>query len=161
MTPLSQMIQLIVLTSLALGAVYFVFYRPTVAQQNRQRRVVAGLRAGDEVVTTSGFLARVIDVREPDDGSVEILLDLGGVTIRARPNAIADRLPRPDEVEAGVPAEPESGEARARAGTDEGGDAVSGGEGQEVPLGAGGPAAERVGAVTASGRSRQRGNGRS
>lgn len=104
MTPLSQMIQLIVLTSLALGAVYFVFYRPTVNQQNRQRRVVAGLRKGDEVVTTSGFIATVVDVREPDDGSVEILLDLGGVTIRARPTAIADRLARPDEEEPGVPA---------------------------------------------------------
>lgn len=104
MTPLSQMIQLIVLTALALGAVYFVFYRPTVNQQNRQRRVVAGLRAGDEVVTTAGFIARVVDIREPDDGSVEILLDLGGIEVRAIPNAIADRLARPDEREPGVPA---------------------------------------------------------
>src|SRR5581483_5408101 len=99
MSPLAQMLQLLVLTTCALGAVYFIFYRPTVSAQNRQRRVIAGLRAGDEVVTTSGFIATVVDVHEPDDGPVELLLDLGGVTVRARTNAIADRLPRPDELE--------------------------------------------------------------
>jgi preprotein translocase YajC subunit len=103
MSPLSQMLQLLVLTTCALGAVYFIFYRPTVSAQNRQRRVIAGLRKGDEVVTISGFIATVVDVREPDDGPVELLLDLGGVTVRARTNAIADRLPRPEEDEAETP----------------------------------------------------------
>lgn len=98
MTPLAQMIQLVVLTALALGAVYFIFYRPTVEAQNRQRRVVAGLRPGDEIVTTSGFIARLLDVREDERGEVELLLDLGGVTVRARPTAVAERLPRPEEV---------------------------------------------------------------
>lgn len=97
MTPLAQMIQLVVLTALALGAVYFIFYRPTVEAQNRQRRVVAGLRPGDEIVTTSGFIARLLDVREDERGEVELLLDLGGVTVRARPSAVAERLPRPEE----------------------------------------------------------------
>jgi len=99
MTPLAQMIQLVVLTSLALGAVYFIFYRPTVEAQNRQRRVVAGLRPGDEIVTTSGFIARLLDVREDERGEVELLLDLGGITVRARPSAVAERLPRPEPVE--------------------------------------------------------------
>jgi len=98
MTPLAQMIQLVVLTALALGAVYFIFYRPTVEAQNRQRRVVAGLRPGDEIVTTSRFIARLLDVREDERGEVELLLDLGGVTVRARPTAVAERLPRPEEV---------------------------------------------------------------
>jgi len=61
------------------------------------RRVIAGLRIGDEVVTTAGFIATVADIREPDDGEVELLLDLGGVRVRARTNAVADRLPRPNE----------------------------------------------------------------
>ena len=96
--PLAQMIQLIVLTCCALGAVYFVFYRPTVNAQNRQRRVIAGLRQGDEIVTTAGFIARIADIREPDDGPVELLLDLGdGRLVRARTTAVADRLPRPAE----------------------------------------------------------------
>ena len=109
------MIQLVVLTSVALSAVYFVFYRPTVEAQNRQRRVIAGLRQGDEIVTTCGFIARVVDIREPDEGPVELLLDLGdGRLVRARTSAVAERLPRPDE--AGLPAsgpEPETG-VRAR-----------------------------------------------
>lgn len=96
MTPLAQMIQLIVLATIALGAVYFIFYRPTVDAQNRQRRVIAGLRQGDEIVTTGGFIARVVDVREPDDGPVELLLDLGdGRIVRARTSAVADRIARP------------------------------------------------------------------
>lgn len=105
MSPLAQMLQLLVLTTCALGAVYFIFYRPTVSAQNRQRRVIAGLRKGDEVVTTSGFIATVVDVREPDDGPVELLLDLGGVMVRARTNAIADRLPRPEELDDTEPPE--------------------------------------------------------
>ena len=99
MTPLSQMIQLIVVACLALGAVYFIFYRPTVEAQNRQRRVVSGLRQGDEIVTTAGFIAVVADIREPDDGPVELLLDLGdGRLVRARTSAVAERLPRPEPV---------------------------------------------------------------
>ncbi len=106
MSPLAQMIQLIVLTSLALGAVYFIFYRPTVDAQNRQRRVVAGLQPGDEVVTTSGFLARLVDVDQLADGSEVLVLDLGdGRTVRARPGAIAERLPR-NEPEAEIAEEP-------------------------------------------------------
>lgn len=97
--PLAQMIQLIVLTSCALGAVYFIFYRPTVGAQNRQRRVVAGLRLGDRVVTLSGFLATVVGIEEMEDGETELLLDLGGITVRARPIAVTERLPRPDEDE--------------------------------------------------------------
>jgi preprotein translocase subunit YajC len=106
MTPLAQMIQLVVLTSLALGAVYFIFYRPTVEAQNRQRRVVAGLRPGDEIVTTSGFIARLLDVREDERGEVELLLDLGGITVRARPSAVAERLPRPERAEEAQPRPP-------------------------------------------------------
>ncbi len=106
MTPLAQMIQLVVLTSLALGAVYFIFYRPTVEAQNRQRRVVAGLRPGDEIVTTSGFIARLLDVREDERGEVELLLDLGGITVRARPSAVAERLPRPERAEEAQPQAP-------------------------------------------------------
>lgn len=107
MAPLAQMLQLLVLTTCALGAVYFIFYRPTVAAQERQRRVVAGLRVGDEIVTTAGFIARVVDIREPDDGPVELLLDLGsGLVVRARTSAVADRLPRPETSAAAEPAEP-------------------------------------------------------
>ena len=115
MSSLALMIQLVTLTSVALAAVYFVFYRPTVEAQNRQRRVIAGLRQGDEIVTTGGFIARVVDIREPDEGPVELLLDLGdGRLVRARTSAVAERLPRQDEADlAAAGSEPETG-IRAR-----------------------------------------------
>lgn len=119
MTPLAQMIQLLVLTSVALGAVYFIFYRPTVDAQNKQRRVIASLRQGDEVVTTGGFIARVVDIREPDNGPVELLLDLGdGRIVRARTSAVAERVARAEEPAApasvvGAPAEAAVAEAGA------------------------------------------------
>ena len=105
MAPLAQMLQLLVLTTVALGAVYFIFYRPTVAAQARQRRVIAGLRAGDEIVTSGGLIARVVDIREPADGPVELLLDLGdGKVVRALTSAVADRRPRPEEAPVPAPA---------------------------------------------------------
>lgn len=105
MTPLAQMIQLLVLTTCALGAVYFVFYRPTVSAQNRRRRIIAGLRRGDEIVTTGGLIATVADIRESEHGPVELLLDLGdGRLVRARTSAVAERLPRAEERTLGEPA---------------------------------------------------------
>ena len=95
MSPVAQMIQLVVLTTCALGAVYFVFYRPTVAREQRQRRVLAGLQAGDEVVTTGGLIATIVDVREGADGGTELLLDLGdGRVVRALPRAVEEVLAR-------------------------------------------------------------------
>jgi hypothetical protein len=45
-----------------------------------------------------------VDVREDERGDVELLLDLGGVTVRARPSAVAERLPRPEEAQPRQPA---------------------------------------------------------
>jgi preprotein translocase subunit YajC len=133
------MIQLIVLTACALGAVYFIFYRPTVAREQRQRRVVAGLRVGDQVVTTTGFNAPGVDVREPEDGTDELMLDLGdGKLVRARPSAVEDRLPRPDELD-GDPAD-----APVAAVPDEALDDDAGPVEQPVPAGVTVPVAGRA-----------------
>jgi preprotein translocase YajC subunit len=117
MTSLQLMMQLIVFSTVALGIVYFLFYRPTVEAQRKARRVISDLQVGDEVVTTSGFFGRIIDVSEPDDGPAVVSLDLGGATVRARVTAIAELLPRPKSVPAeqnsqhddrrGVPAPPQ------------------------------------------------------
>jgi preprotein translocase YajC subunit len=96
MTSLQLMMQLIVFSTVALGIVYFLFYRPTVEAQRKTRRVISDLQVGDEVVTTSGFFGRIVDVSEPDDGPAVVSLDLGGVTVRARVTAIAELLPRPE-----------------------------------------------------------------
>src|SRR5262245_46037334 len=98
MTSLQLMMQLIVFSTVALGIVYFLFYRPTVEAQRKPRRVISDLQVGDEVVTTSGFFGRIVDVNEPDDGPAVVSLDLGGVTVRARVTAIAELLPRSESV---------------------------------------------------------------
>ena len=90
MTSLQLMMQLVVFSTIALGTVYFLFYRPTVDAQRRARRVIAELQVGDEVVTTSGFFGRVVDVTEPDAGPAVVSLDLGGFVVRARVNAVAE-----------------------------------------------------------------------
>ena len=90
MTSLQLMMQLVVFSTVALGTVYFLFYRPTVDAQRKARRVIADLQVGDEVVTTSGFLGRVVDVTEPDAGPAVVSLDLGGFLVRARVSAVAE-----------------------------------------------------------------------
>ena len=104
MTSLQLMMQLIVFSTVALGIVYFLFYRPTIEAQRKARRVISDLQVGDEVVTASGFFGRIVDVSEPDDGPAVVSLDLGGATVRARVTAIAELLPRPG----GEPAENDS-----------------------------------------------------
>jgi preprotein translocase YajC subunit len=109
MTSLALMMQLVVFSTIALGTVYFLFYKPTVDVQRKARRVIADLQVGDEVVTTSGFLGRVTSVTEPDDGPAIVGLDLGGVVVRARVTAIAELLPRREPVPVGrdEPKQPE------------------------------------------------------
>ena len=123
MTSLQLMMQLVVFSTIALGTVYFLFYRPTVDAQRKARRVVSDLQVGDEVVMTSGFLGRVVAVTEPDDGPAVISLDLGsGLIVRARVSGVAELLRRSE------PAEPRpqqtdgrAADAAARAVTAEGG----------------------------------------
>jgi preprotein translocase YajC subunit len=102
MTSLQLMMQLVIFSALALGLVYFLFYQPTIGAQQKARRAVANLQVGDEVVTTGGFLARVVDVSEPAEGPVIVSLDLGGAVVRARITAIAELLPRAEPESAGV-----------------------------------------------------------
>jgi preprotein translocase subunit YajC len=101
MTSLQLMMQLVVFSTIALGTVYFLFYRPTVDAQRKARRVVADLQLGDEVVTSSGFFGRVVGVSEGSDGQVVVSLDLGsGLVVRARITAITELVNRPEAVAA-------------------------------------------------------------
>jgi preprotein translocase subunit YajC len=61
--------------------------------QRRQRDELASLRVGDEVLTQAGFIAVIKEVRVPEEpGPTELILDLGGVEVRAVASAIAQRL---------------------------------------------------------------------
>jgi preprotein translocase subunit YajC len=82
-------------------AFYFILLRPVIAQQRRQRRDIAGLAEGDEVLTTGGFYARVREIRTQDDGPMLILLEAApGVVLRAAPHAIEKVTERAAEASA-------------------------------------------------------------
>jgi len=72
---------------------YFAFLRPVQQQQKKQREELANLRVGDEVLTQAGFIAVIKDVRVPEEhGPTELILDLGGVEVRAVASSIVQRL---------------------------------------------------------------------
>ncbi len=73
-----------------LVAFYLIFIRPARQDQERQQQTVRDLKVGDDVVTTSGFFARIKDIQTPEQGDVRIVLDLGnGIIISALTSAIA------------------------------------------------------------------------
>ncbi|MEO8457714.1 MAG: preprotein translocase subunit YajC [Chloroflexota bacterium] len=72
---------------------YFAFLRPVQQHQKKQRKELQSLRVGDEVLTTAGFIARIKEVRVPEDrGPTELILDLGGFEVRAIASAIVQRI---------------------------------------------------------------------
>ena len=73
---------------------YFAFLRPVQQERARQRRELADLQIGDEVLTQAGFIAVIKEIRVPEErGPTELVLDLGGLDVRAYTSAIAHRLP--------------------------------------------------------------------
>ena len=77
-----------------LGAFYFILVRPVLQQQRAQKREMAGLKVGDEVLTTGGILATVAAIELPEQGPVRLTLELApGVRVRAIPAAILQRVP--------------------------------------------------------------------
>jgi preprotein translocase subunit YajC len=77
---------------------YFAFLRPVQQDQKKQRKVLQDLRVGDDVLTQAGFIARIKEVRIPEaSGPTELVLDLGGVEVRAVASAIVQRLVQPAE----------------------------------------------------------------
>lgn len=72
---------------------YLAFLRPVQQHQKRQRQELASLRVGDQVLTQAGFIATITEIRVPEEhGPTELILDLGGVQVRALSSAIAQRL---------------------------------------------------------------------
>ena len=77
---------------------YFAFLRPVQQERAKQRRELANLQVGDEVITQGGLIAVVKEIRVPEErGPTEVTLDLGGLEVRAYASAIAQRLPRPEQ----------------------------------------------------------------
>jgi preprotein translocase subunit YajC len=76
-----------------MAAFYFIFIRPARQEQKRLEGTIRDLRPGDEVITTAGFFARVKEIRTPESGPVQLVLDLGnGIEIRALTSSILQRV---------------------------------------------------------------------
>ena len=83
----------LIITGLVLLLFFIMFIRPARAEQRRRQRDLNALRIGDEVLTSGGLLAVVLDVRTPPDGHMVIDLQIADdVVVRARTEAIAERL---------------------------------------------------------------------
>jgi preprotein translocase YajC subunit len=76
-----------------LGAFYLMFLRPIQKDQEKHRQQIRDLRVGDQVLTTSNFVARIKDIQVPADGQSRITLEIAdGVVVTALPAAILQRL---------------------------------------------------------------------
>jgi preprotein translocase YajC subunit len=84
------------MSALIVGVVigfYFMFWRPDQKARDRHKKQMRDLRAGDEVLTTSNFVARVKEIQVQEKGPTRISLELAdGVVITALPGAILERL---------------------------------------------------------------------
>jgi preprotein translocase YajC subunit len=91
---------------------YFAFLRPVQQHQKKQRQELQSLRVGDEVLTQAGFIARIKEVRVPEErGPTELVLDLGGIEVRAVASAIVQRMsPAAKDVEPATDDEPADAE---------------------------------------------------
>lgn len=92
---------------------YFAFLRPVQQQHKQHRQQLQSLRVGDEVLTQAGFIARIKEVRVPEEkGPTELILDLGGLEVRAVASAIVQRL-SPDQTAATNATQKDASEATA------------------------------------------------
>lgn len=94
---------------------YLAFLRPVQQHQKKQRQELASLRVGDQVLTQAGFIATIKEIRVPEErGPTELVLDLGGVQVRALASAIAQRLAPATGTEALPAHEPAPAETKTR-----------------------------------------------
>jgi preprotein translocase subunit YajC len=74
-------------------AFYLMFLRPLQKDQEKHRQQIRDLRPGDNVLTTSGFIATVKDIQVQENGQTHIALELAdGIVFTAVASAIAQRL---------------------------------------------------------------------
>ena len=57
---------LIVVYVLIFGGFWFIFIRPQKKEQKRVQAMIASMKVGDSVLTTSGFYGVVIDINDSD-----------------------------------------------------------------------------------------------
>lgn len=98
--------EIIIPLVIVFGAFYLMLLRPVLQQQRRQRRDIVNLQVGDRVLTQGDFIATVRDIRIPEEGPTEVILDLGnGVLVTALATAISRRLELSPQSQEGAPRE--------------------------------------------------------
>jgi preprotein translocase subunit YajC len=79
-------------------AIYLMFIRPSQQEQKRVQNLIRDLHVGDEVVTTAGFFGTVKEIRTPEEGPVQIVIDFGsGMEVRALTSSIVRRVSAAEE----------------------------------------------------------------
>ena len=73
---------------------YFVLIRPQQKQQKDQANMIAGLKKGDDVVTSSGILGKIVLVA---DKTITLEVASGGVKLRMLKTAIQAKVTVGDE----------------------------------------------------------------
>jgi len=83
-----------------LAACYFILLRPVINQQKKQRQDISSLEIGDEVLTTGGFYATVVEINTYEDRPMEILLEVApDVVLRGTTLSIAEISRHADEID--------------------------------------------------------------
>jgi preprotein translocase YajC subunit len=83
---------------------YVMFMRPAQKENERHRQQIRDLRPGDDVLTTSGFIATVKDIQVPEKGQTRIKLEMAeGIVFTAVASAIAQRLVESGGQQTGAP----------------------------------------------------------
>lgn len=80
---------IVLLLVAVLAAFYFILLKPVMEQQKRQKQDISSLEVGDEVLTSAGFYATVLEINTFEDRPMEILLEVAdGVVLRGTTLAI-------------------------------------------------------------------------
>lgn len=94
-----------------LAAFYFILLRPVINQQRKQRRDISSLEIGDEVLTTAGFYATVVEINTHEDRPMEILLEAApGVVLRGTTLAVQEISRRAEAIDPDGDDEDEGGD---------------------------------------------------
>lgn len=76
-----------------MAAFYVIFIRPARHEQRQHEETIRDLHVGDEVITAAGFFARIKEIQTPEEGPVELVLDLGnGLIVRGITGSVARRV---------------------------------------------------------------------
>ena len=82
---------ILILLVAVLAAFYFILLKPVINQQRRQRQDISSLNVGDEVLTTGGFYATVVEINTHEDRPMEILLEVApGIVLRGTTLAVQE-----------------------------------------------------------------------